>query len=75
MGAGSSRRSPEAISGLMVRGGYLITLPRGRLNRFKAMRCPGESYSDLIIRVARRRSWTGYRDRFYATTAEFRLTR
>ena len=28
-------------------------MPRGRLNRLKAMRCPGESYSDLIIRVAR----------------------
>jgi hypothetical protein len=35
------------------RGGYLLTLPRGVLNRLKAIRAPGESYSDVIIRIAR----------------------
>jgi hypothetical protein len=34
-------------------GGFLIRLPRGVLDRLKAMRGPGESYSDVIIRVAR----------------------
>jgi hypothetical protein len=34
-------------------GGYVVTLPNGVLDRLKAMRCPGESYSDPIIRVAR----------------------
>jgi hypothetical protein len=37
------------------RGGYLITLPHGVLDRLKALRSPGESYNDVIIRVARSR--------------------
>jgi hypothetical protein len=34
------------------KGGYLVTLPRGVLDRLKALRGPGESYSDVILRVA-----------------------
>ena len=35
------------------KGGYLIVLPHAVLNRLKAMRGPGESYSDVILRLAR----------------------
>ena len=41
------------------RGGYLITLPRGVLDGLKAMRGPGESYSDVILRLARGRQASG----------------
>ena len=34
------------------KGGYFITLPHGVLDRLKAMRGPGESYSDVILRLA-----------------------
>lgn len=36
------------------KGGYFITLPHGVLDRLKAMRGPGENYTDVILRVARR---------------------
>jgi hypothetical protein len=35
------------------KGGYLIVLPHAVLDRLKAMRGPGESYSDVILRLAR----------------------
>ena len=35
------------------KGGFLIVLPADVLNRLKAMRGPGESYSDVILRLAR----------------------
>jgi hypothetical protein len=35
------------------KGDYLVTLPRGVIDRLAAMRGPGESYSDVIIRIAR----------------------
>ena len=35
------------------RGGYLVTLDRNVLDRLRAARGPGDSYSDVIIRVAR----------------------
>jgi hypothetical protein len=34
------------------KGAYFVTLPRGVLDRLKAMRAPGESYSDAILRLA-----------------------
>jgi len=34
-------------------GGFMITLPNGILDRLEVPRGPGESYSDVIIRVAR----------------------
>ena len=34
-------------------GGYLLTLDRGMLDRLKALRGPGESYSGVILRLAR----------------------
>jgi coenzyme PQQ precursor peptide PqqA len=33
------------------KGGYLITLPHNVLDRLKAARGPGESYSDVILRL------------------------
>jgi hypothetical protein len=33
-------------------GGYLITLPNGVLDKLRALRGPGESYSDVISRLA-----------------------
>jgi hypothetical protein len=33
-------------------GGYLVTLDRPVLDRLAAMRRPGESYSDVILRLA-----------------------
>jgi hypothetical protein len=42
------------------RGGYLITLPHGVLNRLKAMRGPRESYTD---RSSALRAWArGYQN-------------
>jgi hypothetical protein len=35
------------------KGGYLFVLPHALLDRLKAMRGPGESYSDVILRLAR----------------------
>jgi hypothetical protein len=35
------------------KGGYLIVLSHAILDRLKTMRGPGESYSDVILRVAR----------------------
>jgi hypothetical protein len=43
----------EAESRPDDKGGYLVTLPRGVLDRLKAMRGRGESYSAVILRVAR----------------------
>jgi hypothetical protein len=34
------------------RGGYLIRLPRGVLDRLRSLCGPGESYSDVILRIA-----------------------
>jgi predicted CopG family antitoxin len=34
------------------RGGYAIILDRMVLDHLKAMRAPGESYSDVILRLA-----------------------
>ena len=34
------------------KGGFLIVLPRDVINRLTAMRGPGESYSDVILRLA-----------------------
>ena len=34
------------------KGGYLIVLPHAVLDRLKALRAPGESYSDVILRLA-----------------------
>jgi hypothetical protein len=35
------------------KGGYLLTLPHSVIDLLKAIRGPGESYSDVITRVAR----------------------
>lgn len=34
------------------KGGYFITLPHGVVDRLKALRGPGESYSDVILALA-----------------------
>jgi hypothetical protein len=34
------------------KGGYLVTLPHDVLDRLRAMRGPGESYSDVILQLA-----------------------
>jgi hypothetical protein len=34
------------------RGGYLLILPRGVADLLRAIRRPGESFSDVILRVA-----------------------
>jgi len=35
------------------RGGYFITLPHGVVDRLGHLREPGESYSDVILALAR----------------------
>ena len=35
-----------------AQGGFAITLDRKTIDRLTAMRAPGESYSDAILRVA-----------------------
>jgi hypothetical protein len=35
------------------KGGYLVVLPHGVIDRLKAMRGAGESYSDVILRIAK----------------------
>jgi len=35
------------------KGGYLVTLDRHVVDRLAAMRGPGESYSDVILRLAK----------------------
>jgi hypothetical protein len=35
------------------KGAYFITLPRDVLNNLNYVRAPGESYSDVILRVAK----------------------
>jgi hypothetical protein len=35
------------------KGAYFVTLPRDVLDKLNYLRGPGESYSDVIIRVAR----------------------
>ena len=42
----------EAERRLDGKGGYFVTLPHGVVDRLKALRGRGESYSDVIIRVA-----------------------
>jgi hypothetical protein len=36
-----------------AKGGYLLTRPHGVSNRLTAIRGPGESYSDVILRPAK----------------------
>ena len=36
------------------KGDYLVALPHWVIDRLKALRGPGDSYSDVIIRIARR---------------------
>ena len=36
------------------KGGYLLTLPDGMIDLLKTIRSPSESYSEVIIRIARR---------------------
>jgi hypothetical protein len=36
------------------KGDYLVALPHCVIDRLKALRGPGDSYSDVIIRIARR---------------------
>jgi hypothetical protein len=46
---------PEGMRGVPRpdgKGGVLIVSPHGVINRLKAMRGAGESYSDVIFRVA-----------------------
>jgi len=38
------------------KGGLLVTLDRHVVDRLAAMRAPGESYSDVILRIASQRS-------------------
>ena len=33
------------------KGGYFVTLPHAAVDRLKALRGPGESYSDVILRL------------------------
>ena len=40
------------------KGGYLLVVPHATLNRLAQLRRPGDSYSDVILRVAK-----GYRER------------
>ena len=35
------------------KGGFFITLPHGVVDRLKALRGPGQSFSDVIVRLAR----------------------
>ena len=35
------------------KGGFLVTLDHRLLDRLKAMRDPGESYSDVILKLAK----------------------
>jgi hypothetical protein len=35
------------------KGGYLLTIPHATLNRLVQMRRPRESYSDVILRLAK----------------------
>jgi hypothetical protein len=35
------------------KGRHLIVLPHGTIDRLKAMRRAGESYSDVILRIAK----------------------
>jgi hypothetical protein len=35
------------------KGGYVLTLPEGMIALLDAIRSPGESYSDAIIRIAK----------------------
>jgi hypothetical protein len=42
------------------RGERLIWLDRGVVSRLRAMRGRGESYSDVIVRIAKSGAWTGF---------------
>ena len=44
---------PEAERRPDGKGGFLVTLDHRLLDQLKAMRGPGESYSDVILRLAR----------------------
>jgi hypothetical protein len=41
------------------RGGYVVTVPQGSIDRLTALRRPGESYSDVILRVAAKKAVKG----------------
>jgi hypothetical protein len=42
----------RAEGSLDGKGGYLLVLPRGVADLLRAIRQPGESFSDVILRVA-----------------------
>jgi hypothetical protein len=47
---------PEGYAGVPRpdgKGGYLVTLDPAVLARLEALRAPGESYSDVILRLAK----------------------
>ena len=45
----------RAEGSLDGKGGYLLMLPRGVADLLRAIRQPGESFSDVILRVASHR--------------------
>jgi hypothetical protein len=47
------RREPSPMVGLDGKGGYLVTLGRRVVDQLKAVRGPGESYSDVTLRLAK----------------------
>jgi predicted CopG family antitoxin len=50
--AASLPRDKEADARPNGKGGFKITLPHDILGKLKALRGPGESYSDVIVRIA-----------------------
>jgi hypothetical protein len=50
---GDAAEGSEAEARPDGKGGYLVTLPRAVLDRLKATRGPGESYSDVILWLAK----------------------
>ena len=47
------RSFPWQNSSLRAMGDVVICLDQPTVDRLTAMRCPGESYSEVIIRIAR----------------------
>jgi hypothetical protein len=41
-----------AVIEIVTIRGFQITLPHNIIGRVKALRCPGESYCDIIVRIA-----------------------
>jgi hypothetical protein len=46
-------KGTKDVSRLDGKGRHLIVLPHGTLDRLKAMRLADESYSDVILRIAK----------------------